>query len=82
MATSLTLCSTHEHSRKVKSHSSSKTHDMEVKAHLITGPELQGSTDTKQRAERMVELQERRRSLQALLSTRLAELRRVCLQEA
>lgn len=30
----------------------------------------------------MAELQERRRSLQSLLSTRLAELRRVCLQEA
>lgn len=30
----------------------------------------------------MAELQERRRSLQALLSTRLAELRRICLQEA
>lgn len=37
--------------------------------------------DRKQR-ERMAELQERRRSLQALLSTRLAELRRICLQEA
>lgn len=37
--------------------------------------------DRKQR-ERMVELQERRRSLQALLSSRLAELRRICLQEA
>ncbi|MCJ8734692.1 hypothetical protein PDJAM_G00238330 [Pangasius djambal] len=82
MATSPTHCSTHEHGWKVKSQSSSKTHDMEVKGHLITGPELQGSTDTKQRAERMVELQERRRSLQALLGTRLAELRRVCLQEA
>ncbi|KAM8862261.1 uncharacterized protein ccdc120a isoform 2-T2 [Spinachia spinachia] len=32
--------------------------------------------------ERMAELQERRRGLQALLSTRLAELRRICLQEA
>lgn len=30
----------------------------------------------------MAELQERRRSLQALLSSRLAELRRICLQEA
>lgn len=37
--------------------------------------------DRKQR-ERMAELQERRRSLQVLLSTRLAELRRICLQEA
>ena len=37
--------------------------------------------DRKQR-ERMAELQERRRGLQALLSTRLAELRCICLQEA
>ncbi|KAF3861221.1 hypothetical protein F7725_001476 [Dissostichus mawsoni] len=37
--------------------------------------------DRKQR-QRMAELQERRRSLQALLSSRLAELRRICLQEA
>ncbi|KAK9971018.1 hypothetical protein ABG768_026914 [Culter alburnus] len=56
-----------------------KRFDMEVKSHLITGPELQ---DSKQHAERMVELQERRRSLQSLLNTRLAELKRVCLQEA
>eukprot|EP00064_Thunnus_orientalis_P017467 superscaffoldBa00003717_g17550 len=48
---------------------------MEVKGQLISAP------DRKQR-ERMAELQERRRSLQALLSTRLAELRRICLQEA
>ncbi|XP_068588274.1 FERM domain-containing protein 4B isoform X2 [Cebidichthys violaceus] len=32
--------------------------------------------------ERMAELQERRRGLQTLLSTRLAELRHICLQEA
>ncbi|XP_073675981.1 coiled-coil domain-containing protein 120 [Garra rufa] len=55
---------------------------MEVKSHLITGPELQAAMDSKQRAERMVELQERRRSLQTLLNTRIAELKRVCLQEA
>ncbi|XP_050972985.1 coiled-coil domain-containing protein 120 isoform X1 [Labeo rohita] len=55
---------------------------MEVKGHLITGPELQAAMDSKQRAERMVELQERRRSLQTLLNTRIAELKRVCLQEA
>ncbi|KAK2898253.1 hypothetical protein Q8A67_009671 [Cirrhinus molitorella] len=59
-----------------------KTYDMEVKGHLITGPELQAAMDSKQRAERMVELQERRRSLQTLLNTRIAELKRVCLQEA
>ncbi len=44
--------------------------------------ELQAAMDSKQRAERMVELQERRRSLQSLLNTRIAELKRVCLQEA
>ncbi|XP_076860150.1 coiled-coil domain-containing protein 120 [Brachyhypopomus gauderio] len=55
---------------------------MEVKGHLIFGPDVQSSMDSKHAAERMVELQERRRSLQALLSTRLAELKRVCLQEA
>ncbi len=38
--------------------------------------------DSKQRVERMVELQEHRRSLQSLLNTRIAELKRVCLQEA
>ncbi|KTG46640.1 hypothetical protein cypCar_00009524 [Cyprinus carpio] len=59
-----------------------KTYDMEVKGHLITGPELQAAVDSKQRAERMVELQERRRSLQSLLNTRIEELKRVCLQEA
>lgn len=55
---------------------------LRVRACVCVFVDLQGSTDTKQRAERMVELQERRRSLQALLGTRLAELRRVCLQEA
>ncbi|XP_051964932.1 coiled-coil domain-containing protein 120-like [Xyrauchen texanus] len=55
---------------------------MEVKSHLITGPDLQAGMDNKQHAERMVELQKRRRSLQSLLNTRLAELRCVCLQEA
>ncbi|XP_020513924.1 coiled-coil domain-containing protein 120 [Labrus bergylta] len=53
---------------------------MEVKGQLIS-PDPLTCPDRKQR-ERMAELQERRRSLQALLSTRLAELRRICLQEA
>ncbi|XP_051797044.1 coiled-coil domain-containing protein 120-like isoform X2 [Acanthochromis polyacanthus] len=53
---------------------------MEVKGQLISLDPLTCS-DRKQR-ERIVELQERRRTLQALLSTRLAELRRICLQEA
>ncbi|XP_021334040.2 coiled-coil domain-containing protein 120 isoform X2 [Danio rerio] len=55
---------------------------MEVKSHLITSPDVLAVVDSKQRAERMVELQERRRSLQSLLNTRLAELKRLCLQEA
>uniref|UniRef100_A0A669BK61 Cytohesin Ubiquitin Protein Inducing domain-containing protein n=1 Tax=Oreochromis niloticus TaxID=8128 RepID=A0A669BK61_ORENI len=54
---------------------------MEVKGQLISAPDPLTCPDRKQR-ERMVELQERRRSLQALLSSRLAELRRICLQEA
>ncbi|XP_061908621.1 coiled-coil domain-containing protein 120 [Entelurus aequoreus] len=54
---------------------------MEVKGQLISAPAVVTCWDRKQR-ERMAELQEKRRSLQALLSVRLAELRRVCLQEA
>ncbi|XP_054627022.1 coiled-coil domain-containing protein 120 isoform X2 [Dunckerocampus dactyliophorus] len=54
---------------------------MEVKGELIPAPAVVTCWDRKQR-ERMVELQERRRSLQAMLSVRLAELRRMCLQEA
>lgn len=53
---------------------------MEVRGQLISATET--GSDRKQRAQRLVELQERRRGLQTLLSTRLAELRRVCLQEA
>lgn len=40
------------------------------------------SCPNRKQRERMAELQERRQSLQALLSMRLAELRRICLQEA
>nr|XP_046253441.1 FERM domain-containing protein 4B [Scatophagus argus]XP_046253442.1 FERM domain-containing protein 4B [Scatophagus argus]XP_046253443.1 FERM domain-containing protein 4B [Scatophagus argus] len=58
-----------------------ETQAMEVKGQLISAPDPFTCPDRKQ-MERMTELQERRRSLQALLSTRLAELRRVCLQEA
>ncbi|KAK7884590.1 hypothetical protein WMY93_027713 [Mugilogobius chulae] len=53
---------------------------MEVRGQLITATDT--GPDRKQRAQRLVELQERRRGLQTLLSTRLVELRRVCLQEA
>ncbi|CAJ1085682.1 FERM domain-containing protein 4B [Xyrichtys novacula] len=58
-----------------------ETQAMEVKGQLISAPDPLTCPDRKQR-EQMAELQERRRSLQALLSTRLAELRRICLQEA
>ncbi|XP_034534317.1 FERM domain-containing protein 4B [Notolabrus celidotus] len=58
-----------------------ETQAMEVKGQLITSPDPLTCPDRKHR-ERMAELQERRRSLQVLLSTRLAELRRICLQEA
>ncbi|XP_017158696.1 FERM domain-containing protein 4B [Poecilia reticulata] len=54
---------------------------MEVKGQLILAPEPLTCPSRKQK-ERMAELQERRRSLQVLLSARLAELRRICLQEA
>ncbi|XP_054879890.1 coiled-coil domain-containing protein 120-like [Poeciliopsis prolifica] len=54
---------------------------MEVKGQLILAPEPLTCPSRKQN-ERMAELQERRRSLQVLLSVRLAELRRICLQEA
>uniref|UniRef100_A0A8P4G0H4 Coiled-coil domain containing 120a n=1 Tax=Dicentrarchus labrax TaxID=13489 RepID=A0A8P4G0H4_DICLA len=58
-----------------------ETQAMEVRGQLISAPDPLICPDRKQR-ERMAELQERRRSLQALLSARLAELRRICLQEA
>ncbi|XP_054869207.1 coiled-coil domain-containing protein 120 isoform X2 [Amphiprion ocellaris] len=57
-----------------------ETQAMEVTGQLIS-PDPLTCLDRKQR-ERIVELQEKRRSLQTLLSTRLAELRRICLQEA
>ncbi|XP_055079000.1 coiled-coil domain-containing protein 120 isoform X2 [Periophthalmus magnuspinnatus] len=57
------------------------TPTMEVRGQLITATDT--GPDRKQKnAQRLVELQERRRGLQTMLSTRLAELRRVCLQEA
>ncbi|XP_047442528.1 FERM domain-containing protein 4B [Mugil cephalus] len=58
-----------------------ETQAMEVKGQLISAHDPLTCPDRKQ-SERMAELQERRRSLQALLTTRLAELRRICLQEA
>ncbi|KAG9336026.1 hypothetical protein JZ751_003285 [Albula glossodonta] len=64
-----------------------ESHDMEVKGPTITAmglgaPDPPGCQDSKQRAERISELQERRRGLQTLLNARLGELRRVCLLEA
>ncbi|CAL1605878.1 unnamed protein product [Knipowitschia caucasica] len=53
---------------------------MEVRAQLIISTD--SGPDRKQKAQRLAELQERRRGIQTVLSTRLAELRRVCLQEA
>uniref|UniRef100_A0A8C2KMD4 Si:ch211-169p10.1 n=1 Tax=Cyprinus carpio TaxID=7962 RepID=A0A8C2KMD4_CYPCA len=53
-----------------------------LQSKCICGPCYDAAVDSKQRAERMVELQERRRSLQSLLNTRIEELKRVCLQEA
>ncbi|XP_022537887.2 coiled-coil domain-containing protein 120 [Astyanax mexicanus] len=57
---------------------------MEVKGHLITAmglgsPEVQ---DSKLQAERVSELQERKETLQTLLSSRLGELRQMCVLEA
>ncbi|XP_075994528.1 uncharacterized protein LOC142989046 [Genypterus blacodes] len=59
-----------------------ETQAMEVKGQIISAPDPLSGPDRKQKAERKTELQERRRSLQVLLSTRLTELRRICLQEA
>ncbi|KAI4826384.1 hypothetical protein KUCAC02_029832 [Chaenocephalus aceratus] len=60
---------------------------MEVKGHLITSmglgaPDVQGCQDSKLRAERVAALQERKQALEALLSSRVGELKHVCLQEA
>ncbi|KAM9855600.1 uncharacterized protein ccdc120a [Aulostomus maculatus] len=97
MAAGLNFCSSHGSSYKVREcvwgggqESSSEdggggvTWDiqaMEVKGQLISAPDPLTCPDRKQK-ERIVELQERRRNLQALLSMRLAEFRRICLQEA
>ncbi|KAG7494139.1 hypothetical protein JOB18_024158 [Solea senegalensis] len=60
---------------------------MEVKGHLITSmglgaPDVQGSQENKLQAERIAVLQERKQALETLLSTRVGELKQVCLQEA
>ncbi|XP_068598234.1 coiled-coil domain-containing protein 120 [Brachionichthys hirsutus] len=60
---------------------------MEVKGHLITSmglgaPDVKDCQDSKLQAERIAALQERKQALEALLSTRVGELKQVCLQEA
>ncbi|XP_051789451.1 coiled-coil domain-containing protein 120 isoform X2 [Erpetoichthys calabaricus] len=61
---------------------------MEVKGHLITPAGLSCSESqsselaTKLRAERMIELLDRKRTLQAALTSRISELKKLCLQEA
>ncbi|XP_077430414.1 coiled-coil domain-containing protein 120 [Vanacampus margaritifer] len=61
---------------------------MEVKGHLITSMGLVGAPDVqvchggKLQAERVVALQERKQALEALLNTRVEELKLVCFQEA
>ncbi|CAL8380027.1 unnamed protein product [Boreogadus saida] len=60
---------------------------MEVKGQLISSmglgaPELQGGPESKLQAERIASLQERKQLLEALLNSRVGELRHVCLQEA
>ncbi|XP_076863099.1 coiled-coil domain-containing protein 120 isoform X2 [Brachyhypopomus gauderio] len=57
---------------------------MEVKGHLNTdmGPDVQGTGENMQQAERLSELQDRKQTLQTLLNSRLDELRQVCLLEA
>ncbi|KAG7472669.1 hypothetical protein MATL_G00111380 [Megalops atlanticus] len=95
MATSPNHCGTYDYNCKVSvrlagsasGRTNRESHDMEVKGPTITAmglgaPDLQGGQSSKARAERLSELQERRRSLQTLLNARLGELRRVCLLEA
>ncbi|XP_029103735.1 coiled-coil domain-containing protein 120 isoform X2 [Scleropages formosus] len=90
MATSLNHSSINEYNCKVSyklTGTTGRSHSMEVKGRLITAmglpaPEPQSCRDSKQQAARLLELQERKRSLQSLLESRLAELRRVCLLEA
>ncbi|XP_037303832.1 coiled-coil domain-containing protein 120 isoform X2 [Pungitius pungitius] len=60
---------------------------MEVKGHLITSmglgaPDVGGCQDSKLQAERVAALQERKQALEALLNSRVGELKHVCLQEA
>lgn len=44
--------------------------------------DVQGCQDSKLQAERVAALQERKQALEALLNSRVGELKQVCLQEA
>lgn len=50
--------------------------------HLLCHLEIQGCQDSKLQAERIAALQERKQALEALLKSRVGELKQVCLQEA
>lgn len=62
-------------------------HHMEVKTQLMTSmglgaPDVQGCQDGKLQAERLAALQQKKQALEALLNSRVVELKQVCLQEA
>lgn len=64
-----------------------RLHHMEVKAQLITSmglgaPDVQDCQDSKLQAERLTTLQQKKQALEALLNSRVVELKQVCLQEA
>lgn len=50
--------------------------------HVLWPADVQGCQDSKLQAERIAALQERKQALEALLNTRVGELKQVCLQEA
>lgn len=50
--------------------------------HVLCCVDVQGCQDSKLQAERIAALHERKQALEALLSTRVGELKQVCLQEA
>lgn len=50
--------------------------------HVLCFVDVQGCQDSKLQAERIAALQERKQALEALLNSRVGELKQVCLQEA
>ncbi|XP_041130763.1 coiled-coil domain-containing protein 120-like isoform X2 [Polyodon spathula] len=96
MATSPNHCTAHDVPCKVKvglaggvgGRTSQESHDMEVKGHLITSPGLgptdpqSSDLDSKLRSDRVAELLDRKRALHSTLSSRLVDLKKLCLQEA